>query len=493
MRVIQGGRQVGSDQFLWEVTVEGALVSGGMVGGKTGPPTRKVRRSRRKTPLSEALPPAILAQVTAVGQTLVAVAATQRDGTLATLETATLEAIRAAMPGLLDAVLHLSTSSLQPGGVGRTLPCPLCGERAPVDGWRPRTISTVCGALTVERPWYHCRRCQHGWSPSDTTWEVAPRTRLSAGVAEWLIDLGASTSFADAKRTLEKLTGLRVSAETIRQQTEQRGTALETVEQAAAQTVQRTQEAAAPLDPAPGTLVIETDGVMVRYQSGWHEVKSGLVGGQVDGRLQALSYVAVRQTAEEFGPRLLAEAARRGALEIVGWDGPIDGYPLAQLRPVVVVGDGAPWIWNLAADHFGERTEIVDFYHATQHVWTLAHALFGQGTWLAARWADFAILALAEEGAAAFLTLLAATTAPTPAAATVLQRERHYFRTNQARMDYPTFRDQRLPLGSGAVESAGRHLVQLRMKRAGARWSDEGGQAVLNVRCRLISNRSLAA
>jgi hypothetical protein len=254
-----------------------------------------------------------------------------------------------------------------------------------------------------------------------------------------------------------------------------------------------TPEAAAPLEPAPGTLVVETDGVMVRYQSGWHEVKLGLVGGQVEGDLTALSYIAARQPAEAFGPRLLAEAARRGALDIVGWNGPITGAPLAQLREVVVLGDGAHWIGELAADHVGERTEIVDFDHATQHVWTLAHALFGDGTWLAARWATFANLALAEEGAQSLLALLDATKAPDPTAALVLHRERQYFRTNALRMDYPTYRIKKWPLGSGAVESAGRHLVQWRMKRAGARWSDHGGQAVLSVRCRLISNRSLAA
>jgi hypothetical protein len=312
-------------------------------------------------------------------------------------------------------------------------------------------------------------------------------------VADWLIDLGASTSFADAQRELGQLSGLPVSAETIRRYTEGRGREIEAVEQEAVVTVGRTREPAAPLDRAPGRLVVETDGVMGRYRSGWHEVKLGLVGGQVDGNLPALSYVAARQAAEAFGPRLLAEAARRGALEIVGWGGPITGAPLARLRSVVVLGDGAHWIWELAADHFGERIEIVDFDHATQHVWALARALFGEGTVFAARWADFASLALAEEGATSLLTLLDATKAPTPTAATVLQRERQYFPTNQARVAYPAFRQQGLPLGSGAVESAGRHLVQLRMKRAGARWSDDGGQAVLNVRCRLISNRPLAA
>jgi hypothetical protein len=443
--------------------------------------------------LSDDLPASMVAQLEALGQALLTVARAHRDEPLATLEHETLSAIRTAMPGLLGAVLQASTSSLQPGGVGRTSACPDCGERRPVAGWRRRTFTTVCGTLTVERPWCHCGRCRRGWSPSDQTWELAPRARISAGVADWLIDLGASTSFADAQRELARLSGLRVSAETIRQYTEQRGSALETVEGVAAQKVQRTQEAAAPLDPAPGMLVVETDGVMVRYQSGWHEVKLGLVGGQVDGKLRNLSYVAARQSAEQFGPRLLTEAARRGALEIVGWDGPITGRPLAQLRSVVVLGDGAHWIWELAADHFGERIEIVDFYHATQHVWTLAHALFGEGTYFAARWADFAILALAEVGAGALLALLADTTAPSPTTATILQRERQYFRTNLTRMDYPRFRQQGLPLGSGAVESAGRHLVQLRMKRAGARWSDDGGQAVLNVRCRLISNRPLVA
>jgi hypothetical protein len=360
-----------------------------------------------------------------------------------------------------------------------------------VQSWRERAVTTVCGPIRVERPWYHCKACRRGWSPADQTWELAGSGRISAGLADWLIDLGASTSFIDAARELGKLTGLAISAETIRQYTEQRGDALEAVDAAAAQTVQLTREAAAPVEEAPGELVVELDGVMVPYRSGWHEVKLGVIGGQVDGELRALSYVAGREVPEQFGPRLLAEAARRGALEIVGWEGP--GQSLATLRRGVVLADGAVWIWNLADEHFGERIEIVDFYHASEHVWTLAHALFGEGSAMATRWADFALIALRDEGAASLLALLAAITPPNLTVAAVLARERQYFRSHQARMDYPAFHAQGLPLGSGAVESAGKHLVQLRMKRAGARWSDEGGKAVLAVRCRLASNRPLAA
>jgi hypothetical protein len=239
--------------------------------------------------LSEALPAGIVAQVNALGEALSAVARTHRDETLATLEHATVTTIRTAMAGLLSAVVQASTRSLQPGALGRTLPCPRCGVRIAVAGWRARTIQTVCGPVSVERPWDHCRRCRHGWSPTDTTWQVAPRARSSAGLANWLIDLGASTSFADATRILAKLSGLQISAETIRQQTAERGTEIEVDEEEAAQTVVRTHEAATPGDPAPGMLVVETDGVQVRYVSGWHEVKLGLVGGQVDGKLTELS------------------------------------------------------------------------------------------------------------------------------------------------------------------------------------------------------------
>ena len=111
-----------------------------------------------------------------------------------------------------------------------------------------------------------------------------------------------------------------------------------------------------------------------------------------------------------------------GALDIVGCEGPNTACPLATLRPVIVLGDGAHWIWTFAAEHFGERTEIVDFSHATEHVWTLARALFGEGTFFAHRWADFAILTLAEEGAPALVTLLDATQAPPPFAGASPQR-----------------------------------------------------------------------
>lgn len=103
------------------------------------------------------------------------------------------------------------------------------------------------------------------------------------------------------------------------------------------------------------------------------------------------------------------------------------------------------------------------------------------------------MIALHGEGVASSVAILAQILPPHPSADTVLARECQYFRSHEARTDYPTFHAQALSLGSGAVESAGKHLLPLRMKRAGARWSGEGRKGVLAVRCRLASNRPLAA
>jgi hypothetical protein len=434
----------------------------------------------------------MIARLEMLGQTLSALARAPRNASLATLEQAVLAAVRAALPDLLTEVLRMNARTLQAPEAHWPQPCPQCGRRARAHRWRVRTVQTVCGAISWERPWYRGRACGSGFSPADARLGLQPRARLSAGLRSWLLDLGAHTCFREAARLLEELTGLAVSAETIRQRTEQVGMELEAVAVAASAQVQRTQEPAAPLDVAPGQLVVETDGVMVRYQDGWHEVKLGLVAGLVDHHLCAPSYVAARASPERFGPRLLAEAARRGALEEIGWAGPATRRALALLPEVVVVGDGAHWIWELAAEQFGTRTEIGDFYHACEHLWTVAKALHPEEP-AASQWARARIHELFKHGGEPVQTALRQARPPDPAGVEVLVRERGYFRTNAARMAYPTFRKRGLPIGSGAIESGAKHLVQLRMKRPGARWSEAGAQGVLNVRCQLLSGLPLAS
>jgi Uncharacterised protein family (UPF0236) len=438
------------------------------------------------------LPPPIVAALDTLGSELVNWAQVHRDSTLAAQEQAVLARVRAALPTLLGAVLTLSTRQLDPGLRGLPQRCPRCGQRCPVQSWRQRRVTTICGRVAWERPWYVCRDCQHGWSPVDHTLGVAPRGRLSAGLQQWLAELGAATDFAEAQAWLERLGGVHVAKETVRAQAERQGAALEAAEQAASAQVERTRESAGPVDAAPGQLVVETDGVMVRYrQTGWHEVKIGLVAGWVDGALAAPSYVAAREGAAAFGDRLLGEAARRGALEIVGWEGGRSSAGLATLRDVLVLGDGARWIWTLAAEHFGARRELVDFYHASEHLWTVARLLESEGTVVAAAWGAARCHELRHEGVEPVRTALRNARATTADGRQLLRRERAYFPTNAARMDYPAAKAAGLPIGSGAVESLARHLVQLRLKRPGARWSRPGAQAILTLRAHLQSGRPL--
>jgi hypothetical protein len=392
---------------------------------------------------------------------------------------------------LLAALLALLAAAAAPRTAGR---CPHCGawEPRPTARARPRAVLSRVGLLRLARWLFTCGGCGRSWAPLDGALGLAPHQRLTGGVRQWLVELGVDLPFRRAARRLLSLTGLEVGAETVRAHVEAVGTALEAAQQAAIARVERTREAAERPDPAPGQLVVETDGVMVHFLDGWREVKLGVVAGCQGGQLLAPSYVAAREGAERFGPRLLAEAARRGALEVVAWRSRLVGPGLALLRSVVVLGDGAAWIWHLAAEHFGARTEVVDFYHASEHVWALAHAFYGPGSARAARWAERQLHRLARRGPEPLLRALRAAHPREPAARELLRVERGYFRANAARMQYPTFRARGLPIGSGAAESAAGHLVQQRLKRTAAmRWSDAGGMALLALRAYEASGRPL--
>ena len=438
------------------------------------------------------IPEEIVACVQALAASLAAWCERGRDRPLEEHEDAVLARVRAVLPALLGGVVRAATSGLAPRLRRARAACPGCGRKAaPRERERARAVDTRCGTVALAVPWYHCAACRRGWSVVGTTLGVPARARLSAGLRAWVVRLGATTDHREAADLLEELTGLAVGRDTVRRHATAAGAALADAEDAAMAEVERTRAAAEAVDAAPGHLLVEVDGVMVRHPDGWHEAKVAAVGGVVEGAAAALSYVAAREGPDRFGPRVLAEAARRGGLDVVGWAGPLRGRGLARLRPVVVLGDGARWIWELAAEHFGTCIEVLDYYHASQHLWDVARALFGRDAPEAAAWAAPLARRRRDEGPAPVLAALAAAATPDPAAAGILRRERAFFKANAARMAYPDFRARGLPIGSGAVESAARHVVQARMKRPGLRWSDPGARAMLALRARLRSSRPL--
>lgn len=447
---------------------------------------------------SPTLPDAIVAPVDAFVRDLVLWAAQHRDADLTALEDAVREGLQALAPQLVGGLITVTQRSLDPSMLRARPRCPACGTLGRLRGWRPRQMHTTCGRVRWERPWSQCPACRASWSPTDQTLGVRPQQRMSANLQEWIVTLGALLPFAVAAEQLITLTGVDVGTETIRTSTEIAGTALDAQLHAEAVIVEQTKAAAGPVDRAPHELIAETDGVMVRFLDGWHEMKLGVVGGwdptlpPGQRRLTVPSYVAARATVPEWAARWGAEVARRGGLDEVAYSGSGVGPGIATLRRVVVLGDGARWIWNAAAAQFGDRIEIVDWYHAAEHVWAVARAVYGEGS-AATAWAEASLTVVYEHGAQGLLERLRELEPATAADRAVVATERGYFQTNRERMRYPELRAQGLPIGSGAVESSAKHVIQQRMKRAGCRWSAHGGQALAVLCARHATQRARAA
>jgi hypothetical protein len=190
-------------------------------------------------------------------------------------------------------------------------------------------------------------------------------------------------------------------------------------------------------------------------------------------------YCAVVGTADAFFPRL--EVLAREA----GWQSP-------QITTIAKIADGGPWIWSRMQrfDRPGvESVEILDYIHASGHIWDLAGHLFGQGTLQAHAWAEPLSIALKEQGPAPLLAALAAARPTTAEAKAALHTTQTYFHTHAdaGRMDYPRFAARGLPIASGTVEASCKSVVCQRTKAAGMRWRRRGAQAILSLRCLFLS------
>jgi hypothetical protein len=229
--------------------------------------------------------------------------------------------------------------------------------------------------------------------------------------------------------------------------------------------------------PDSEVMSASSDGVMLHLrEEGWKEVKvasiSAVEQSQEGPTLTQHSYRAGLWEASLYGQHLWAEACRRG---------------LEKARTVVCVSDGALWIWNLMFMCFAYRVEILDWWHAVQRLWTIANARLAPDAakaWVAAQQQCLALTDLRH--VIHQVRLLYPRGAPLP---DEVRQAVAYLFSNRRRMRYRLFRQAGYPIGSGTVESACKVVVQQRMKQAGMRWSRKGAQAMLALRCTLLSDR----
>lgn len=317
------------------------------------------------------------------------------------------------------------------------------------------------------------------------------REAWSEGIAKGVCRLAARMPFQQAAADYEALTQVGISAKSVERLAHAYGEAL--VEQRTQEAVRAWQPPAAgavPLPPgdAPRRRGVSLDGAMIHLRrEGWKEVKVGsffdfeagkVRKGSAEGEYQArtfdTTYSVWLGSVDEFGPLQWAEAQRRG----VDW-----------AQETVCVSDAAAWIEGLTQTCYPKATRIVDWWHACEHIWTVAKAVHGEGTNQAEAWAQARIDELWAGKWSPFEEAFQTLRPSNAETMKLLEKEPQFFRTHRKRMDYPRYRALGLPIGSGSVESACKNIVGARCTQSGMRWTGQGAQAILFLRTELLSER----
>lgn len=367
------------------------------------------------------------------------------------------------------------------------------GREARFLEYRVKRVKTVLGEIRMSRAYYYSRSEQCGFFPQDRTWDVEGNG-YSPGVKRLVSRIGGQEAFAQASEDLWELAEVKVSPKEVERLSEEVGEAIRVAEAGVRQHVFAGQAAAALSLRLAETVYLELDGTGVPVvpsetagrkgkgadgKAHTREAKLGVVFTQTKlnekGRPvrdeASATYVGGIETAAEVGKELYAEVERRG---------------LSRARRKIVIGDGAVWIWELVGEHFPEALQIVDLYHAREHLWSLGQALYPQDEKKRTRWIASRIAQLDRGDIASLLKAFDAAPIPNPAVGETLRKEWEYFHKNRERMQYQKFKAQGLFLGSGVVEASCKSVIGKRLKQSGMRWTVPGANAIIALRrCRL--------
>jgi hypothetical protein len=404
-------------------------------------------------------------------------------------------AVRSAMHQAGAAALGELLRFPPPPDDQRTHPC-ICGQQAHYKDLRSKPILTAVGKLEVSRPDYLCPHCHTGQFPADVELDIED-TELSPGVRRMQAVVGQEAPFDHGRQQMKLLAGLEVTTKSVERTAEAIGGNIAARERAQ---IGRAVQLDLPVvvgKPVP-ILYIQMDGTGVPavkketvgrpgkiegQPSHTREVKLGCVFTQTACDEEgypirdpdSTTYTGAIETAEEFGKRIYVEAWKRG------W---------SHAEKKVVMGDGAEWIWNLADQHFPGAEQIVDLYHARQHLWDLARRLHpndeaGQRVWMKVHQRRLLDRGKIEK----LVVALRSTASSNPEVIEKIRTEAAYFERNAARMRYPQFRRQHLFVGSGVIEAGCKTVIGSRLKQSGMFWTVRGANAIIALRCCHLNGR----
>jgi hypothetical protein len=311
----------------------------------------------------------------------------------------------------------------------------------------------------------------------------------SEQVAKQAVWLSGLVPYRQAAEILQTVGQMAISSSSIWRRVQRWGEQLQAVE--ARQQV-KAYELAEPRPPDPnrslGKMGVAMDGTMIHLATeGWKELKVGCVfeiaarvapdpqtheevtlGSAVNN-----TYAAHLGGPETFGRQIWAEARQRHWM---------------QAADSLAIGDGAQWIWNLVSEHFYASHQVVDWFHATEHLAEAAHILYDehaskQRTWYR-RWSNQLYLGHGRK----LVTALKSQATRQPDKAEPLRQQAQYFQNNLKRMHYLEMRMEGYPIGSGMVESAAKQYKG-RFCGAGMRWSRPGAERLIPVRTAILSKR----
>ena len=389
------------------------------------------------------------------------------------------------MGRLLAQRLNADRSDLE----GSTRRCG-CGQQARVNGYRSKTFRTALGPLTLERAYYHCGACGQGSHPRDAALGLDGRS-VSPELERMIGSVAAQVSFARSSELLRELAGLHVPT-----------TQVEHVAKALGKAIAADDRQVVASEPARApTAYLGMDGTGVPMRAA---ETAGRAGKQPDGGAKTREsklvtyWTAERRNAAGRTERDPGSVRVSDAIESAtsrDTDPEVAPFGLRLRRMAercsyadapqrVVLGDRAAWIWKLTYSECPGAIQIVDLWNAKEKLWECGQALWGAGPrteeWARARCDDL------EQGR--FAELLAALRPPAEECE-AFRLGLGYFEANRERMRYDEFRAQGLCVGSGVVEAGCKTVVEERCKRSGMRWTVDGANAILALRCSVLSGR----